>query len=547
LRDHFAFGAFSTSTREVKPFWIRLMSGGDPPRNLTHTVVRGAGLASGGLVLTQALTLAIYIVLARLATPHTFGTLAAASIFVAVGDLFIESGMTAAVIQRRDRLEDAFSTAFAATFLGGILFTLLSAALAPLAGLYFQSHQITLVAAAIAGSHFFTGAAVVPDALLQRRFSFVRRLIVDPLAIVALGVVSAITLAHGFGVWGLVLGSYAQGVTRLVLTWAFVGWRPELNRISLAMWRELTRYGRHVLASEILRDSSRSLNTLLIGRFISAGALGQYRFGWRIAQSVVAPVLAASTYVVFPAFARISGEEARYRAAFLRALRLVCFLVIPMTLILVVIGEPLTILLLGERWRTAGWVLTALAPLGVGYALGSITANVFKASGQPEILAKASGISAGLTMVLSVAFLPLGPVGIAAGASIGAIVVGAWMLREAIGIIGSRWRSIIPAIWQPTAAACAMAVGVGIAEWFAFDAASRGTILGLVCLALEVLLGAVIYFSLMTIIGRDTVFEALRLIQHLNPRAKVILPSERPENRALPADSDPDHKQPVSS
>src|SRR5207253_1734849 len=139
----------------------------------------------------------------------------------------------------------------------GILFTLLSAALAPLAGLYFQSHQITLVAAAIAGSHFFTGAAVVPDALLQRRFSFVRRLVVDPMAIIALGVVSAFTLAHGFGVWGLVLGSYAHGVTRLVLTWSLVGWRPQLSRVSLAMWRELARYGRHVLASEILKNSSR--------------------------------------------------------------------------------------------------------------------------------------------------------------------------------------------------------------------------------------------------------------------------------------------------
>jgi O-antigen/teichoic acid export membrane protein len=522
------------------------MSGEEPPTNLTHTVVRGATIASGGLVLTQALTLAIYIVLARLAAPSTFGTLAAASIFVAVGDLFIESGMTAAVIQRRDRLEDAFSTAFAATFAGGVVFTLLSAALAPLAGLYFQSHQITLVAVAIAGSHFFTGASIVPDALLQRRFSFVRRLVVDPLAIIALGVVSGLTLASGFGVWGLVLGSYAQGITRLVLTWAFVSWRPKLNRVSFTTWRELARYGQHVLASEILRDSSRSLNTLLIGRFISAGALGQYRFGWRIAQSVTAPVLAASTYVVFPAFARISGDEPRYRAAFLRALRLVYLVVIPTSLILLAIGEPLTVLLLGERWHTAGWVLSALAPLGAGYALGSITANVFKASSRTEILAKSSAISAGLNMALIVAFLPLGPVGIAAGASLAAIVVGAWMLREAIRIVGAPWRSIIPGILQPTAAACAMAVVVALAEWFVIDAASRGTALGLVFLTLEVVLGAGIYLILMALIASDTLFEALRLVRHLRPKQGGMLASKGVDNSALLAESDPEHKQPVS-
>jgi PST family polysaccharide transporter len=299
------------------------------------------------------------------------------------------------------------------------------------------------------------------------------------------------------------------------------------------MWRELARYGRHVLASEILRKSSGFVNTLLIGRFISAGALGQYRFGWRIAQSVTAPVLAASTYVVFPAFARISHEEARYRAAFLRAARLVCFLVIPMSLILVAIGEPLTVLLLGERWHTAGWVLSALAPLGVGWALGSITANVFKASGRPEILAKSSGISAGLAIALSVLFLPLGPVGIAGAASIDAIVIGAWMLREAIRIVGLPWRTIFPAIWQPTAAACAMTACVGLAEWLALDAASKGTLLGLVLLTLEVALGTLVYLALMAMIARETLVEALRLIGHLLASTKGMLVSESVDTRAL--------------
>ena len=312
------------------------------------------------------------------------------------------------------------------------------------------------------------------------------------------------------------------------------------------MWRELTRYGRHVLASEVLRDSSRSLNTLLIGRFISPGALGQYRFGWRMAQSVSAPVLAASTYVVFPAFARISGDEVRYRAAFLRVVRLVCLVVVPTSLILVAIGEPLMVLLLGERWRTAGWVLSALAPLGAGYALGSISANVFKASSRTEVLAKSSGISAGLNMALIVAFLPLGPVGIAAGASLGSIVVSAWMLREAIRIVGVPWRSVNPGILQPTAAASVMAVVVALAEWFVFDAASRGTALGLVFLALEVVLGAAVYLILMAMIARGTLFEVLRLIRHVRRQREGMFESKSVDNRALVAESDPEHKEPAA-
>src|ERR1044072_8792591 len=113
------------------------MSAPAEPEQLTRLVLRGAGLSSGGLILTQVPNLGIYIILGRLASPATFGTFAAASIFVTVGELVSDSGLRAALIHRRDRLEDALSTAFVAGLVGGLLFTVVSAGLAPLLGIYF--------------------------------------------------------------------------------------------------------------------------------------------------------------------------------------------------------------------------------------------------------------------------------------------------------------------------------------------------------------------------------------------------------------------------
>src|SRR5438034_8525573 len=118
-------------------------------KDLTRVVARGVTLSSAGLILTQVLNLAIYIVLARLASPEVFGMFAAASILAAIGELVSESGLRAALIQRRERLEDALSTAFFAALAGGALFTLLSAVLSPLVGLYFRSREIGLLALAM--------------------------------------------------------------------------------------------------------------------------------------------------------------------------------------------------------------------------------------------------------------------------------------------------------------------------------------------------------------------------------------------------------------
>jgi O-antigen/teichoic acid export membrane protein len=483
------------------------------PKDLTRTVVRGASLSSGGLILTQVLNLAIYVVLARLASPKTFGTFAAASIFVTIGELVSDSGLTAALIHRRDRLEEALSTAFVAALVSGGLFTLLAAGLAPLAGLYFGSREIGLLTLAMSAIHLFHGAIVVPEALLARRFAFARRLVVDPSATAALGVVSAIALAEGLGPWGLLLGFYAYGFVRIVLTWAFVAWRPSLGRASFAMWRELAGYGRHVLTAAFCQQGTQAMITLLVGRFIGTAPLGQYRFGSRIATSTTAPVMSASAYVLFPAFARISTDQTRYLPAFLRALRLLCFFVIPLSFVLFAIGEPLTVLLLGDRWRTAGHVVTTLCGLGASMSLIAIASDALKSSGRPDAVARIYVLWTALTTALAAALLPLGVIEVAAGVSVSAAVAAAYAVYAAVRVIGVRRRPVLQAIWPPVVAAGATSLAVALLEHSVLHSANRPTTLGLMLLALEIVISAVGYLGIMAVLARTTMGEALHSIR----------------------------------
>lgn len=70
------------------------------------------------LVVSQGISLASFIVLARLAPPATFGAYAAASVLLQTGGLFAGARMQAAVIQRSEQIQAAASTAFAANIVG---------------------------------------------------------------------------------------------------------------------------------------------------------------------------------------------------------------------------------------------------------------------------------------------------------------------------------------------------------------------------------------------------------------------------------------------
>ncbi len=306
---------------------------------MTARVIRGAGLTSGGYLFAQVLNLGVYVVLSRLLDPVDFGRYASATVLIAFGVLFTESGMQAAIIQRRDRLDEAMSTAAAATFIGGILLSLGALAIAPILGAVFNDSQVTLLAAAASGLIFVNTLSVVPNAILQRRFSSVRLTVVDPLEVVAFGIVSIALAARGYGPWALVIGQYAAFVTSTSLVWIFARWRPRAALMSYRMWRELASYSRHVLlSSAISRFGGQMADTVIVGRSLGPASLGQFRYALRIAMLPWSVAQTGAGYVLFPALARISADRQRLQAAFLRSLRWMVAIGFPAGMVLVPLG-----------------------------------------------------------------------------------------------------------------------------------------------------------------------------------------------------------------
>jgi O-antigen/teichoic acid export membrane protein len=402
---------------------------------LEATVVRGATFAGIGFALTQAVALAFYVVMARLAGPSVFGAFAAASLVVGVTSLFAESGTQGALIQRRDRLEEAAATAVITTFAAGIGLSLVALASAPLVGLYFHNGTIGAAAAAMSGVLFLNAATAVPDALMQRRFSFLRRVVVDPLNMATYGIVGTITLATGMGIWGLVVATYAAGVVRVSSAWILNRWRPNLRLASWSMWRELASFGRHIVASELLRETSTIANIALIGRIFGTAPLGQFRFGQRLATQIGTPIAVASAYVLFPALSRIADDEQRLRAASRRSLRIISAAVFPLGLALIPLGEPLVEVLLGRRWAEAGRVLAALCGVTMTLPLVQTASEICKAANAPRYLPRINGVAAITSVGLLVAGIPFGVVAVAAALSVASTVVAAYSLNAVANVI----------------------------------------------------------------------------------------------------------------
>ena len=489
-----------------------------PPDSLTGVVVKGVSLAGSGFVLTQLITFATYLVLARLVSPADFGVFAAGTIVVGVGTLIGESGMLAALIQSRENLEQAFNSAFLATLAGGTALTALALAAAPVIGLFFHSHEAALVAAVMSGWMLLRLATVVPDALLQRRFSFFRRVIVDPLGAVAFAAGTIIAAAAGMGVWALAIGTYAQATVNVVAGWALSGWRPRPRLATIGTWRKLARFGRPVVGAEFIRRVVGEIPVAAIGRVVGTAALGQFTYAFRVAAQPLGATVNVGGYVLLPAFARLSAHDTRFRAALLRALRWVCAIAFPAGLMLVPLGMPAVVLVFGARWQQAGYGAMALGAYCAALALDSVASEAWKAYGRPDMLPRMHGLSLALTVIFVAALVPFGLVGVCIGMSLSAIGVAAYAVRGMSSVIGIPVRTLVAEIWPPAIAAVVMAGGLVCLEFLVVHANQLGTVTGLLVAAGMALLGVTAYLGMLSVLAPSAARELVAALKHLRDR-----------------------------
>jgi O-antigen/teichoic acid export membrane protein len=450
---------------------------------LAGRVVRGAGFAGGGYLFAQILNLGVYVVLSRLLEPADFGIYASATVLIAFGVLITESGMHSAVVQRQDRIHEAQSTAVGATFVGGLILALLGLAIAPLLGALFDNGEVTSLAAVASGLIFVNTLAVVPNAILQRRFSTVRLTVIDPLEVVAFGIVAIALAAHGSGPWALLIGQYAGIATSTTLAWALARWRPMFGEITFGMWRELASYGRHILVSTaIFKFGVQAADTVIVGRTLGPASLGQFRYAFRVATLPWTVLLAGAGYVIFPALSRIAADRERLRGAFLRSLRWMVAFGFPAGLVLVPLGPPLIVLAFGDVWHAAGLAAMAMCAYAGGNAIIATVSELLKANGTPAPLITINLATTIVTAAAMLALVPFGLTAAAAGLSIGALAgagVAIMVVRRDLGVpLATMSREI----WAPAVAATAMALTVLPLDRLLLHAADHGTVVGLLLL-----------------------------------------------------------------
>ena len=224
--------------------------------------------------------------------------------------VFRHAGLAIPTIQREKITQAQVSNLFWVNLAVSGMCTLIVAALAPVLAKFYRDSQLIPITLALSLTFLVGGFRVQHLALLRRQLRFWSLALIDvgSMAIgTSIGIIMA--LMH-FGAWSLVGLSLGTEIGSFVLTGSVSRWRPDWPSKGSGV-RPLLTFGAHQTAASLIFSVARGCDTLLIGRFFGAAAVGLYSRGAALVIRPLEQFLLPINAVFLPALSRLQSQPSQ--------------------------------------------------------------------------------------------------------------------------------------------------------------------------------------------------------------------------------------------
>lgn len=314
---------------------------------------------------TQGIQFLLSILIARQVLPSEYGLIAMLTIFMSIGQVFIDSGFSNALIQKKDRKDEDFSTVFYFSLIMSVCIYSLLFFLAPyIADFYNEPRLISIVRTSfitlIIGTLYIVQRTKMTLEMDFKTISFIS------LAAIVISGVLGVTLAYqGYGVWALVSQSISSSIITCTL-FLVLGKGVRLRHFSGESFRSLFSFGSKILCTSLLDVTYSNIYNIIIGKVYSTKELGLYNRSYTLSQFPSRNIYNVCSRVIYPKFCSIQEDKDDLFRVFLNYIGKISFFVVPLMFGMASLSNPFIQIVLSEKWIECAPYLSILC---ISYSL----------------------------------------------------------------------------------------------------------------------------------------------------------------------------------
>lgn len=306
-------------------------------------------------------------ILSRQLSPHEFGIIAIAMIFIAFFSIISDIGIGSAVIQKKELTQKDISSIFSLTLLIAIISATAFFFISDLIAHYYKESILKQICKLLSVNLFFSICNIVPNGLLlkNKQFKFItyRTFIVQLIG----GFISIIAVFKGMGIYSLIINPLFSSLAIFIVNFSKnpIPFSFKIRKNSI---KKIFSYSVFQFLFSLINYFSRNLDNILIGKMLGFISLGYYEKSYKLMTLSFANISNILTSVIHPVFSDIQNDPQKIANSYLKIIRLLSIIGFPLSVYLFFNAKELILFLFGDQWLPSIPILQLLS-ISIGFQM----------------------------------------------------------------------------------------------------------------------------------------------------------------------------------
>ena len=352
--------------------------------NLKRKAVNGFFWSMLESILSQGQGMIFGIFLARMLSPGEFGLVGMITIFISIAQVFVDSGLSQALVGKQNCTKLDYSTIFWVNIVIGILTYVIIWLCAPLIAGFYEKPELIQLTHYSALAILIGSVTLIQQTILIKEIDFKTITKISTVSTFISGVVSLALAFYGFGVWSLVWRSLINQALRSLMMWQHNHWLPQLA-FSKRIFKELFAFGSNILMISIIAVIYKSFYNFIIGKTYSDTVLGYYTNADQYSAIPSSNLANVTSKVSFPVLSEMQTDDIRLKTSISKLIKTVMYVSFMVMFGLASLAHPLFLVLFGEKWVPSVPIFQALCLAYAITPMQVINHNIFKVKGRTDL------------------------------------------------------------------------------------------------------------------------------------------------------------------
>ena len=383
----------------------------------------------------QGVTLIVSIVLARILDPKIYGIIALITVITTILQVFIDSGLGTALIQKKNADSLDFSTVFYFNFVMCILLYIILFFAAPFIADFYKMLELVPVIRVLGLILLISGFKNIRNAYVSRHLLFKKYFFATLGGTITAAFVGIIMAYNGLGIWALVAQNLVNQLIDTIILWITVKWRPT-REFSLDRLKKLFSYASKLLLSSLLDTVWGQLRQLIIGKKYSSTDLAFYNKGNEYPNYAVIALNSSIDSVLLPVMSKEQDNPQNVKAMTRRAIKTSSFILWPMMMGFAACSRAFVSIVLTDKWLPSVPYLIIFCIVYAFYPIHTANLNAIKALGRSDLFLKLEIIKKIVSLGIILVTMWYGPLWLAIGSIVGSAlsqIINTWPNRKLLG------------------------------------------------------------------------------------------------------------------